>query len=372
MLKLAERLVYARNRAGLTGAQVRERTQIGESSLSEFENGKREPNLSQLQKLARAYQRSIAFFLESSPIRQELVLWRERPEKEATEIEARFLRLCEQYHNLEIWCNEHAPLMLPQEKTKPADTYTNSDAEELAKSVRRELQLGDRPGPGLLNTLEEVCGIKIFHLEFEPTGTAASTLNETFGAAILLNALNVRWRRNFDLGHELFHVLTWDIFRTTNDEQTSVIPSDREERLADIFAANLLMPSEATKTAVNTRRKGGTLTFEALFDIAREFDVSVESLLWRIHYLFRSHAETESTKQDIEKARRLASVFGEREQTKVPVRPSRYKALAIRALRHGEMSMGRFAEYLDITRQKAMEYAEQESGDDEEIQFAPA
>jgi len=372
MLGLAERLRYARVRAGLTGAQVHDRTQIGESSLSEFENGKREPNLSQLHSLARAYQRSVSFFLESTPVPQELVLWRARPEQGAEAIEAHFLRLCEQYHNLEIWCNENAPLVLPQEKTKLASAYTYSDAEELAKSVRRELQLGDRPGPGLLNALEEVCRIKLFHLEFQPSGTAASTLSETFGAAILLNSTSAPWRRNFDLGHELFHVLTWNVFRTKSEEQSSVTPSANEESLANVFAANLLMPAEATKTAVNLRLKDGSLTFEAVFDIAREFDVSVESLLWRIHNLFRSPDDTEATKQDIAKARQLAAVFEEREQTKAPVRPARYYALAVRALRRGEISTGRFAEYLDITRQRAMEYVEQERGDDEEIQVTPA
>ena len=45
-------------------AQVREKTGIVESSVSDFENGKREPGLSQLQALAKAYHRSIGFLLK--------------------------------------------------------------------------------------------------------------------------------------------------------------------------------------------------------------------------------------------------------------------------------------------------------------------
>ena len=63
---IADRLAYARSRAAVTLAQVEERTGIGKSSLSEFENGKREPSLSQLQSLAAAYRRSVAFFLAHS------------------------------------------------------------------------------------------------------------------------------------------------------------------------------------------------------------------------------------------------------------------------------------------------------------------
>ena len=45
-----------------------------------------------------------------------------------------FLRLCEQYHNLEIWCNEHATVTLPQAKGE-ASRFGYGDAEELAKRV---------------------------------------------------------------------------------------------------------------------------------------------------------------------------------------------------------------------------------------------
>ncbi len=155
-----DRLKYARQKVGLSGGQVKERIGIGESSLSEFENGKREPSLSQLQKLAELYRRSISFFLAEGAIPAEpTVLWRMRPQPNAEEVEARFLRLCEQYHNLEVWCDEHVSLSLPCATGDPK-RYGYRNAEELAKQVRRELQLGDRPGQSLLAVLEEVCGVK--------------------------------------------------------------------------------------------------------------------------------------------------------------------------------------------------------------------
>ncbi len=367
---VSERLRYARERAGLTLSQVRERTQIGESSVSEFEHGKREPRLSQLQVLGSVYRRSLSFFLADGPLPREGVLWRERPAERPQEIEAEFLRLCEQYHNLEMWCGEPIPSELPDGKGDGA-AFSYVDAERLALRVRGELQVGNRPGHELLRVLEEVCGVKVFHREFEPTGTAACTKSETFGAAILLNSANVRWRRNFDLAHELFHVVTWDVFRSETDV-SSCVASEQEEKLATCFARNLLMPADAMRVAVSGRMRDGKVSFEALFDIARQFDVSTEALVWHLHFLYgRGPGDKETTTGEIERAKVLAQLFGEREDTKPPKWPGRYHALAVKALRRGEVSIGRFAEYLDVSRQKAMAYIEQEIEDAEEVQIAP-
>ena len=67
-MSVAERLTYARKKAGLTLKDVGQRTGIGESSLCEFESGKREPRLSQLQALAAVFRRPISFFLAEGAV----------------------------------------------------------------------------------------------------------------------------------------------------------------------------------------------------------------------------------------------------------------------------------------------------------------
>lgn len=362
-----DRLRHARERSGLTGTQVSKITGIGESSLSEFEKGKREPRLSQLQALARVYNRSLAFFFSDEPVSGEVVLWRQRPVKNAEEIESRFLRHCEQYHNLEVWCNVVTSPSLP-EMPRKADSFSYGDAEELAKAARGTLGLGDRPGHELLRTLEEHFGVKVFHGEFEPTGTAASTKSDVFGPAILLNRGNVRWRRNFDLAHELFHLLTWSMFRS-QEEGSAFEAGEREEKLATCFARHLLMPVEAIRMSVQRHTHDGKLPVEAYLDMAREFDVSLEALIWHLHFLYgRDQAETEREQQ---RASELC-LFEQRNDTLPPKWPERYHALTVEALQSGEMSVGRFAEYLNISRNKAMEYVEQEAKGREEAQAAPA
>jgi len=63
-MTLPQRLNHIRQQLDLTLQEVSERTGIAVSSLSEFENGKREPSLSQLQKLASVYEKPLPFFFE--------------------------------------------------------------------------------------------------------------------------------------------------------------------------------------------------------------------------------------------------------------------------------------------------------------------
>ena len=367
--EVGSRLRHARERSGLTMTRVKERAGIGESSLSEFENGKREPSLSQLTALARAYRRPVSFFFASGPLPKETVLWRQRPQAEAEEIEQTFLRLCGQFHNLEMWCGSKATTELP---FAPADKAKLGFplAEELAKQVRRELALGERPGLALLRELEERCGVKVFHHDFEPTGTAACALGDSFGPAVLLNSKNARWRRNFDLAHELFHLLTWHVRRGGADSAAEC--SADEERFADAFASNLLMPGDAVRSAVNSRLVDHKLSMDSIFEIAREFDVSLEALLWRLHWIYRHKQDEPKTRHDIEVAKSRSKLLEERDQEQPPARPARFRALALTALQRGELAIGRFAEYMAISRREAMGYIEQESAGDEAIELASA
>jgi Zn-dependent peptidase ImmA (M78 family) len=234
--------------------------------------------------------------------------------------------------------------------------------------VRSNLGLGEQPGQNLLRALEEVCKIKIFHLAFEPTGSAASTMSSRFGAAVLLNSKNVRWRRNFDLAHELFHLLTWRIFRQSNSGE-SAEPTAKEEKLASCFASVLLMPQEAIVAAVNTARAGHTkLGFDELFGVARQFDVSIDALLWRMKSVYRIPAD--KVCGYIESFRGQMSFWDDRERDAPPNRPLRFRALARHALRKGMISAGRYAEYLGISRREAMQVVEQDAGNNAEVEVA--
>lgn len=366
---IGDRLKLARAQRGWTLDALALQTEIPASSLSEFENGRREPRLAHLERLAQAHGRPMSWFLDSVDSATNVVLWRKRPESDdvAAAIEGRFLKLCSWYQNLESWCDEQRPSMLP-DASGDRSSFGWADVQRLANTVRNQLDLGQRPAFSLLNVLENTCAIRVFQLAFEPTGTAACTRSDDAGMAILLNASSKRWRRNFDLAHELFHLLTWRIFRAGDSAREA---SRTEEQFADKFASCLLMPEDALREAVGTAEKsGGGLKHAELFDIARQFDVSIEALLWRAHGVFgRSREDTE---RDIAVCEGLRAIFDVREDVKPQELPERYRALALRALRDGELSVGRAAEYLGMSRREAMRLDDLGDVKDDAISLSPA
>lgn len=358
------RLRQARERRGLNQGQASAMTKVGVSSLSDFENGKRAPSLDQLSALAAAYDQPLTFFFEDSPTK-EVVLWRQRPAEGADEHASRFLKWCRWYRDLEVWCHEETACPVPDLPKAPRSFQA---AERLAIEVRSQLDLGDYPAPVLPKVLEEKWGVKVFHQEFEATGTAASSRDPLFGAAILLNAKSSRRRRNFDLAHELFHLLTWKAFRAESPETST----DLEEKLANKFASVLLLPEEKLKAAMGERGVESRLPLSAAIDLARAFDVSIDALIWRVHGMAVKNdaaADEERTRAFIDKAHAL-SRMGDEASAVPPPRPERFRDLAVRALRNAELSVGRFAEYMGISRQAAMAFVDKEAGGDEAIELS--
>ena len=97
-MQIVERLKIAREAIGFTLERAAKESGIGVSSLSEFENDKREPRFSHLSKLAHLYRKTVEFFLTDEPIIEDVMLWRDKPGgEESKRTEAEFKHLCEQY-----------------------------------------------------------------------------------------------------------------------------------------------------------------------------------------------------------------------------------------------------------------------------------
>lgn len=355
-MSLGSRLKWARETAGFTQRQLSEATEIGVSTISEFENDTRGPSALQMVQLAEALHRSTDFFHQPGEPDTEVVLWRERPTDSPPErVQVKLIQLAEQFHRLEQICGNPEPPQL-EFATGEAESFSFRQAESLAHSFRNRYALGERPGRILLRVLEDVIGVKVFFLDFEPSGTAACTLSEKFGAAVLLNRKNVSWRRNFDLAHELFHLLTWKIFRAPSSP-TPNASTQREERLANHFAGHLLMPGEALQAAVTRQqRQRKTLDFDDLFDIARQFAVSVPAIIYRCQE--EGIISNEAADRVRDRIEGRMHFWEQRKNTPPPKRPFRFEALAFEAMGKGMMGTGKFAEYLGISRHQAMKILE--------------
>jgi len=368
-MDIGRRLNKARTAIGYTLEKAAQESGIGTSSLSDFENSKREPKFSQLSRLAEIYRKSIEFFLTDEPIIENVMLWCDEPDtqEEMKEKETEFRQLCEQYHNLEALMGEVKESKFPPIDVK-SEEFGYKDANRLAEQMNKEFSLGDVPSMTLKQTLEEKFYVKIFHLAF--SGSAVSTCSAKFGLAVLLNKDSKQWRRNYDLAHELFHLLTWNVFRSGDSKINE--PSEYEEKLANAFASRLLLPTDSVKDKIETAMdENANISFEALDEIAREFGVSLDALLWRMLYLYNKSVE--DIEKYLEQAKRVRINRPLRKSDEPDELPERYCSLAIRALGEGKLSLIQFAKYMGLSYKKAQEYlTEGEDFTDEKISISVA
>jgi Zn-dependent peptidase ImmA (M78 family)/transcriptional regulator with XRE-family HTH domain len=368
-MQIGQRIKIAREAIGYTLERASSESGIGLSSLSEFENNKREPKFSHLSKLSDVYKKSIEFFLTDSLLAEPIMLWRDAPENsvDMKKTEAEFYQLCQQYHRLEVLCGEVGYSGLPVSRVK-REEFDYKHAGGLATEFQKEYILGEIPSASLKQILEERFCVKIFHLVF--SGSAISTVSSEFGPAILLNANSKLWRRNYDLAHELFHLLTWSVFRTGDAQDNK--PGSDEEKLANAFASRLLLPTDAVKDKIDAAlNQRAQVSFDDLDEIAREFGVSMEALLWRIMYIYNKTPE--EVEKYIEQARKIRLLRPLR-KSDIPDRlPERYCSLAIRALRAGKLSLMQFKKFIGITYKEAEEYlVDDEDFTDEKISISIA
>jgi len=369
-MHIGKRLKIARKAIGYTLQKAAGESGIGESSISDFENSKREPRFSQLSKLAETYRKTIEFFLSDEVAVENIMLWRDEPdaEEEMKKTEAEFRQLCRQYHNLELCTGEVRRAKLPEPDVHRPEEFNFEQAESFARKALKLFSFGEIPGASIRQILEEIYCIKIFYLGF--CGSAISTVSSEFGPAILLNRKNKLWRRNYDLAHELFHILTWKVFRQESSGCSTT--SEDEEKFADAFASKLLMPEDSLiprlESYVNDK---GQISLDKLDDIAREFGVSLDALIYRIASLYR--IKKKDTQKFRDAAKKLAVFHRPRESDKPVKLPERYCDLAQRALREGNLSLMQFAKYMDISYKEAQGYlTEDEDFTDEKISISIA
>lgn len=343
---LGQRLRQVRTQLGLTLQEVSKQMGFNNyQTLSSIEEGVRQTKASELAKLAKIYLRDISFFLNPERVKETepIVVWRIRPEKDKIKRQ-NFLKYCYNYHDLEKRLDLDSKSTLLRLPHLTAADFNYKQIRGIAAKYCNSLQLGARPACTLEKILEENYNIKIIYLNLGSEGSAASAVGE-FGTAILINSSEAPWRRNYNLAHELFHIITWDVFKCKDD----IIISDEKPRLetwADLFASYLLLPQqEITKFF---QEKDDKISLLDLIEVAREFVVSTEALLWRLVNLGlvgRANAKEAIGSGKI-KALDKIQRLGDWAQT--PLISARYINLAFKAYQKGLVSKGKLAEYLDI------------------------
>jgi transcriptional regulator with XRE-family HTH domain len=116
------------------------------------------------------------------------------------------------------------------------------DAMAAGERFAADFNLAPVPAENLAVTMERDLGILVLMVDaIDGVSGAACRLPEL--DAVLISRRETSGRRNFDLAHELFHILTWDVMPPDHVEDSGEQSRIRVEQLANNFASALLMPA---------------------------------------------------------------------------------------------------------------------------------
>lgn len=353
---IARKVKEARERCEINQTELAKR--LGwksHTSIVAIEQGEKDLKMWELLKLAEVLHVSPEFLyseevLENKPLPQ--ILWRQRGcDTEAVRKEEELIRkYCDNFRLLErlVAQQNRCSRRLPQEEFDIQAVDFNW-AVRLADNIYKELDLGDYPAEVLARRLEEDFGVIMISRPLD-NGSAAC-FRSADDIVIVTNEKEVPWRRVFSLAHDLFHIVTWNDSLLENVKNDDLL-FQKNERLADAFAAALLMPQQMIERDMD----GMKLTYSFLVALARKYRVSTSAILWRLCGLrFLSREVVESTLADDEFTALDRSTYKDAYKSSLSF-GCRFLRLAYLALESGRLSRSRLARMLGINLRELDRY----------------
>jgi Zn-dependent peptidase ImmA (M78 family)/DNA-binding XRE family transcriptional regulator len=374
---LLERIAQARKRAGLTLAEASRKLGFNNyQTLAAMEKGNRKILASNLLAMARLYRTPLDYFFEPEIPPEPEPVWRMTGDTDATPIGRQFISFLRQYRELErlLGLPEHWKKLRTLYKKQHFDSQGFALAQRLASEISKNLALGPHPAFDLPNVCENDLGIKILHLSLPSGISGASVADDELGPGVLINTNDAPWRRNFDLAHELFHIITWDVFpKKEPDKPRSADKKTRPEQYADAFASALLLPGDHLMRSLGEMAGAKGIGIADIIELAKEFGVSTEAVLWRLVSLrILSKKQVDFLLADPhfrDRDRQLRkSPYPESPPSKYP---DRYVYLACKCLMEGRISRGLFAKYLDVELYEVDSFLEENGFREENYEKIP-
>jgi Zn-dependent peptidase ImmA (M78 family)/DNA-binding XRE family transcriptional regulator len=275
-------LQQARKLLRLGPEEVAAKLNVNPQVVFDWEEGRLHPTLKQLEKLAELYGRGMDYFLKETPPPPRKIEFRGRPGQtvrdlpiQAKVILARFDELCRTALEVEGLLDRKHEVTLPRfdESVHP---------KVVAQGMREKLHASDKPLPNLRERLENE-GVRIFELLVpEDAFSGFSFWHLDYGPCVLLNASDLKGRRNFTLAHELAHLLYG------HESALCYIPLKLSDVREDIefkttqFAIELLLPETGVKEDFRRKELSRTPAETELGQMARKWGVSIQALGYRL------------------------------------------------------------------------------------------
>jgi Zn-dependent peptidase ImmA (M78 family)/DNA-binding XRE family transcriptional regulator len=278
--QLGARIGRARERAGLSQAELGARVELTQSAISRIESGERGVDSLELAAIADAIDVSVLDLLESEPVAEELrVAARLEDRSEPATVDRALNRVLDVVRLDRLLDELGEPERGKQERTElepPRNGQAVQQGQRLAERVRKLWSLGDDPlPPNLLSLIEDRSGLGI---ALEPLQERVAGLCARVGdlAIALIDSSAIVGRQRFTAVHELCHLLVGDGEQVLVDERLT--GQSLVEMRANSFAAHFLMPAKAIRRYLREREVDEEVTIELQYT----FGVSLDALLWHL------------------------------------------------------------------------------------------
>jgi Zn-dependent peptidase ImmA (M78 family)/transcriptional regulator with XRE-family HTH domain len=344
------RLKAAREKAGLTQAELSEKLGFKDrQTLAAIETGQRKISAEELLRAIKVLALDLDYFTDSFQLAGEgRFSWRTQegaPNNFLKEFEEKAGRWIATWRRLGELQGVKPSTLQPSLALSERSSFEQAQA--VAELLVEEWKLGDVPADSLESAIRKLGTLVLYVDPPQPISGAACQVP---GAnAILINRKEPEGRRNFDLAHELFHILTWEQMPPEHSEKAELLyqgkgKQKRIEQLANNFAAALLMPEHALQKRWQARE--GQEIHRRLNDTASDFLVTATALKWRLTNLGWL------AKNELAKINDAKLTFNGRPKDQQPL-PGLFNAEFVKRLHigltKGQLSVRRAAEILDLT-----------------------
>lgn len=368
-VRFGERLRAARTTAGLTQEQAANTLGVARTTMVAIERGERTLKAGELVALAALYNVTVNTLMREAAVHVDLVGQFRRPVT-ATHDEASASQALQLLHRLAASCVElerrlNRPLQTNYPSEHPISRgQLEQQAEDLALWFRSHLGVGLMPIQDLAALVELELGVRVFVHGLPSSIGGVYAFHPELGACVVLNAKHPEERRAWTLAHELGHFLTQRLTPDVCDAHEGGVRSPAE-RVADLFAAALLMPGTAVRRQFSEAvSANGKFSPRDLALMARRFRVSTEAMCRRLEQLQLLVAGTyESLRRRGLTPTLVREELGE-DTAERRLTPPRLTVLAAEAHERGFLTEGQTAEMLAVDRVTAREILDSLATDD--------
>lgn len=262
-----KRLRQARKMRCMTMSELAEKIGISKQAISKYEAGKMGPDSDILCKIARALNVTKDYFFHPQNVNVEFLAFRAKDSlnvKNKAALEEAVKNRIEK----DIDIKDVLGLKYQFESCDyPYSPKNSEEAMDCAKNLRTKWGVGDMGISKVINLLENK-GIIVIEVDYPDSFDGVCGFANTNIPFIVINKNQMAERKRFTLMHELGHLLL---------NVDSLFSQKEQEKICNVFAGEMLIPSHRFVEALGKKRK--EIPLAELIPLQEEYGISVDALI---------------------------------------------------------------------------------------------